>query len=93
MNKIKHSDVLIAIQFAVANNQIASELNRRDKDKKLDCNNINCSVISPIDAPVKLFEMKFNHAYVSKPDQNGEDIVVIIESNNGTLRIVEWRNQ
>ena len=93
MNKIKHSDILLAIQFVIADEKIVLEISRRDNDNRLDCNNINCKVISGIDNPVKLFEILFNYAFVDGPDRTGEDIVVQVESNRGVLRIKEWHTQ
>ena len=93
MNKITHLDILNAIQFATSNQEIFREINRRDEDRNLDCNNINCKIISGIGNPIKLFEVIFNYAFVQGPDRRGEDIVVHVESNRDALRIREWHNQ
>jgi hypothetical protein len=92
MSKVTSTDISGAISFAQGDPAISAELRRRDNDNRLDCVFIDCEIKSGIGNPVKRFKLVFNYAFISQTDARGEDIIVEIESIDGTMRIVRWNN-
>jgi hypothetical protein len=88
--KVTLTDIFNAVQTAKPYPEISRELRYRDEDKRLDCLEIKCRVISPVNSKREEYAMIFNYGDIKDKARPGVDIDIRVVLVEGEMKVTEW---